>query len=166
MKKAAQYPCKHLKHLNGCNPACCYCCCGCCCCAGEYAGDSVAVKLLPIGSVFAEDSRKEACLALCLHHPNIVSGVIDCALVADELPVHVLRVEMCTYHHVSFKSYNPASYDQKHVFLCSRWFVWWLCTWLSEVVDKPYLALMRGAKCKYICYASRPTICNQHVFLH
>jgi hypothetical protein len=43
--------------------------------AGEYAGDSVAVKLLPIGSVFAEDSRKEACLALCLHHPNIVSSV-------------------------------------------------------------------------------------------
>lgn len=45
------------------------------CAAGEYAGDSVAVKLLPIGSVFAEDSRKEACLALCLHHPNIVSGL-------------------------------------------------------------------------------------------
>jgi hypothetical protein len=48
--------------------------CTCCAAVGEYAGDSVAVKLLPIGSVFAEDSRKEACLALCLHHPNIVSG--------------------------------------------------------------------------------------------
>jgi hypothetical protein len=34
----------------------------------------VAVKLLPIGSVFAEDSRREASLALCLQHANIVGG--------------------------------------------------------------------------------------------
>ncbi|WIA36883.1 hypothetical protein OEZ86_008132 [Tetradesmus obliquus] len=54
---------------------------------GEYAGDSVAVKLLPIGSVFAEDSRKEACLALCLHHPNIVRVV----------GVHLVEVEAKPY---------------------------------------------------------------------
>eukprot|EP00878_Enallax_costatus_P006033 GHUV01006329.1.p1 GENE.GHUV01006329.1~~GHUV01006329.1.p1 ORF type:complete len:413 (+),score=127.10 GHUV01006329.1:2162-3400(+) len=54
---------------------------------GEYAGDSVAVKLLPIGSVFAEDSRKEACLALCLHHPNIVRVV----------GVHLVEVESKPY---------------------------------------------------------------------
>jgi hypothetical protein len=54
------------------------------------------VKLLPIGSVFAEGSRKEACLALCLHHPNIVSGAeqllrLGCSAVADAMPVHVKR---------------------------------------------------------------------------
>eukprot|EP00775_Hariotina_reticulata_P009811 gene9811-9969_t len=54
---------------------------------GEYAGDSVAVKLLPIGSVFAEDSRKEACLALCLHHPDIVRVV----------GVHLVEVEARPY---------------------------------------------------------------------
>ena len=43
------------------------------CSAGQYAGDSVAVKLLPIGQFFAEDSRREASLALCLQHHNIVS---------------------------------------------------------------------------------------------
>lgn len=53
------------------------------CVAGEYAGDSVAVKLLPIGSVFAEDSRKEACLALCLHHPNIVSTIVQCSSICS-----------------------------------------------------------------------------------
>jgi hypothetical protein len=63
--------------------------------AGEYAGDSVAVKLLPIGSVFAEDSRKEACLALCLHHPNIVSVE---AAAADEVQDACIRMHVCARH--------------------------------------------------------------------
>ncbi|KAF6263448.1 hypothetical protein COO60DRAFT_411169 [Scenedesmus sp. NREL 46B-D3] len=77
---------------------------------GEYAGDSVAVKLLPIGSVFAEDSRKEACLALCLHHPNIVRVVgvhlVDVeakpylALVQETAPGGDLgwQIEDCGFH--------------------------------------------------------------------
>ncbi len=75
--------------------------------AGEYAGDCVAVKLLPITGAFAEDSRKEACLGLCLNHPNIVRGAVAIALCLPLLCVElvvavvVLSVEWGRGRHVT-----------------------------------------------------------------